>query len=68
VPCKTFHFEPDLQEVLSDLIGLYLGSTGLCEALRAIVAEAGGDLTAHDQAIYDLDQDFISILRSMELS
>jgi hypothetical protein len=32
------------------------------------VAEAGGDLTAHDQAIYDLDQDFISILRSMELS
>lgn len=67
MPTKTFAFEGNLKEVLTDLIGLYLAATSLTEALRAIVAEGGRDLAAHDQATFDMDQEFIRILRLMEV-
>ena len=41
MPRKTFHFEPDFDEVHLVLFGAYMRISALCEVLRGIVEETG---------------------------
>jgi hypothetical protein len=43
VPSKTFHFGPDSEKVLEELVALYIHLSALTELLAGIVEEEGVD-------------------------
>jgi len=43
VPSKTFHFGPDSEKVLDQLLGVYIDLSALTELLAGILEEEGVD-------------------------